>query len=83
MCGIAAIYNIRDNKFDGLKNIQRILKNIYHRGPDEQNYISINQCYLAIARLSIIDIKNGGQPKVDLTNNFYICLLYTSPSPRD
>ena len=75
MCGIAAIYNIKENNFDSHKNIQRILKNIYHRGPDEQNYVTVNQCYLAIARLSIIDIKKGSQPKVDSTNNFYIVFI--------
>ena len=34
MCGIAAIYNIKENKLDNLNNIKKILTNINHRGPD-------------------------------------------------
>ena len=72
MCGIVAIYNIKKNKFDGSKNIQKILQNIYHRGPDQQNHISVNGCHLGIARLSIIDLKNGNQPIVDSTKRYHI-----------
>ena len=72
MCGIAAIYNIKENKLDSLTNIRKILQNIHHRGPDQQNEISINKCVLGIARLSIIDLKNGSQPIQDSTKRFYI-----------
>lgn len=72
MCGIAAIYNIKENKLDSLTDIKKILQNIHHRGPDQQNQISINQCVLGIARLSIIDLKNGNQPILDSTKRFYI-----------
>lgn len=72
MCGIAAIYNIKENKLDSLTNIRKILQNIHHRGPDQQNEISINKCVLGIARLSIIDLKNGSQPILDSTKRFYI-----------
>lgn len=72
MCGIAAIYNIKESKKDNLTIIRQILQNISHRGPDQQNHISVNQCYLGIARLSIIDLKNGSQPIVDSTKRFHI-----------
>ena len=72
MCGIVAIYNIKENKFDSIKNIQRILKKIHHRGPDQQNFISVNNCHLGITRLSIIDLKSGNQPITDSTERFHI-----------
>lgn len=72
MCGIAAIYNIKENELDSLTGIKKILQNINHRGPDQQNHISVNQCHLGIARLSIIDLKNGSQPIVDTTRRFHI-----------
>ena len=75
MCGIAAIYNIKESKEDNLTIIRQILQNISHRGPDQQNHISVNQCYLGIARLSIIDLKNGSQPIVDSTKRFHIVLF--------
>ena len=37
MCGIAAIYNIKENKSNNLNDIRNILTNINHRGPDDQN----------------------------------------------
>ncbi len=72
MCGIAAIYNIKENKLDNLNNIKKILTNINHRGPDQQNYELVNQCYLGIARLSIIDLKSGNQPISDSKKRYYI-----------
>ncbi len=72
MCGIAAIYNIKENKFDNSNNIKKILNNINHRGPDQQNYELVNQCYLGIARLSIIDLKSGNQPISDLRKRYYV-----------
>jgi asparagine synthase (glutamine-hydrolysing) len=72
MCGIAAIYNIKESKEDNLISIKKILQSINHRGPDQQNHILVNQCYLGIARLSIIDLKNGNQPIVDSTKRFHI-----------
>ena len=70
MCGIAALINY-DNSY-----IKTIQQSLYHRGPDAQTHFHHNNLHLIHTRLSIQDIKNGDQP-------FKICLLYTSPSPRD
>ncbi len=72
MCGIAAIYNIKENKSNNLNDIRNILRNINHRGPDDQRYLSINNCHLGIARLSIIDLKNGNQPIIDISKRYYL-----------
>ncbi len=72
MCGIAAIYNIKENKLDNLNNIKKILTNINHRGPDQQNYELVSQCYLGIARLSIIDLKSGNQPISDSSKRYFV-----------
>ena len=72
MCGIAAIYNIKENKSDNLNTIKKILKGIYHRGPDDQKYICVNNCFLGITRLSIIDLKNGNQPIIDTNKRYHL-----------
>ena len=72
MCGIAAIYNIKENKSNNLNDIRNILRNINHRGPDDQRHLSINNCHLGIARLSIIDLKNGNQPIIDISKRYYL-----------
>ena len=62
MCGIAGWVNLKP----GLKNIKSDLNNmlhqIEHRGPDSLGAISFDNCMMGCARLSIIDIKNGFQP---------------------
>tara|TARA_B100000989_G_C19525884_1_gene466858 strand:- start:736 stop:2634 length:1899 start_codon:yes stop_codon:yes gene_type:complete len=72
MCGIAAIYNFQENNLDSSHGIKKILKNINHRGPDDQKYIAINNCYLGIARLSIIDLKSGNQPIIDVSKRYHV-----------
>ena len=38
---------------------------------------------LAMQRLAIIDMDGGRQPMATADGRYTICLLYTSPSPRD
>jgi asparagine synthase (glutamine-hydrolysing) len=57
MCGICGFYGIEDK---GL--LQRMMKSLEHRGPDDSGtYIGRNIC-LGHRRLSIIDLKTGKQP---------------------
>ena len=73
MCGFAGIFSK-----DGLdNNYNNIVKNmtfeLSHRGPDEKNFFKDSFISLGFNRLSIIDIKNGSQPKVSSNKKFIIC----------
>ncbi len=63
MCGIVAIYN-NQLKFD--KNMRSkslsMSKKVRHRGPDWSGIYTSDNAILAHERLSIVDIKSGGQP---------------------
>ncbi len=56
MCGIAGSINF------SLNSIQ-LDKDLCHRGPDEKNIFEEDNLQLHHYRLSILDIKGGGQPK--------------------
>ena len=89
MCGIAGYFNPDQNYAENPKQnfhtLSRMINTMNHRGPDTYGHTIINSCCLAHTRLSIIDLENGRQPMSYTKdgNTYYICLLYTSPSPRD
>ena len=62
MCGISGILNYGDyNK--SLENINGIHRDLYHRGPDQQNIYYNDKIIFSHRRLSIIDLStNGMQP---------------------
>ena len=55
MCGIAGSINQP-------LNIQQLTKDLFHRGPDEQNTVRYNGLLLHHHRLAILDIACGQQP---------------------
>ncbi len=55
MCGIAGAINVR-------LNIPELTKDLWHRGPDEQNTFEMNNLQLHHHRLSILDVAGGRQP---------------------
>jgi asparagine synthase (glutamine-hydrolysing) len=55
MCGIAGSINYR-------LNIEKLTKDLWHRGPDEQSTFEENNIQLHHHRLSILDIAGGRQP---------------------
>ncbi|VVB74131.1 Glutamine--fructose-6-phosphate aminotransferase [isomerizing] [uncultured archaeon] len=57
MCGICGIYGLGDKKL-----IKRMADAIRHRGPDGDGYYVGDGISLGHRRLSIIDLKTGGQP---------------------
>ena len=66
MCGIAG--KVGSNA--GFQtSIEGAVNSISHRGPDEQGYFVAPGIELGIARLSIIDVKHGQQPKKDSSEN--------------
>ena len=62
MCGIAGIFNIKEQTPELRKKALRMAQKIRHRGPDWSGIYCGNSAILAHERLSIVDPKSGGQP---------------------
>lgn len=59
MCGIAGFYNVRVDQ----KQIDALIQNLIHRGPDGQHFYTRNDTGLIHTRLSIIELSDlGSQP---------------------
>ena len=62
MCGIAAIFNIKEQTSSLRDKALRMAKKIRHRGPDWSGIYCGGSAILAHERLSIVDPESGGQP---------------------
>jgi len=62
MCGIVGICELRDGRSPVVQEIQRMMAQIRHRGPDETGIYLDDTAGLGHLRLSIIDLASGGQP---------------------
>lgn len=62
MCGIAAIFNIKEQTPDLRNKALSMAKKIRHRGPDWSGIYCGGSAILAHERLSIVDPQSGGQP---------------------
>ncbi|MBK6274003.1 MAG: asparagine synthase (glutamine-hydrolyzing) [Saprospirales bacterium] len=72
MCGIAGAYSFK-NKIISDEWLQNAATSLNKRGPDNQNFISIGNCSLVHARLSIIDTsESANQPIYDATGRYSI-----------
>ena len=67
MCGIFGLVSTKKNSKG--YDLQNMLQILHHRGPDEKNLYSFNNCVLGHTRLSIIDPINGKQPMTDAGRN--------------
>jgi asparagine synthase (glutamine-hydrolysing) len=63
MCGIVGGAGLRHSLGD--KRVSELASTLIHRGPDEEGYVNAPGHFLAIRRLSIIDIAHGHQPVFD------------------
>lgn len=69
MCGIAG----RVGSAAGSKNaVTAAINSLAHRGPDDQGYFTAPGVELGMARLAIIDVAHGQQPKQDSTGKIEI-----------
>lgn len=72
MCGIAGAYSFK-NKIISDEWLKNAATSLNKRGPDNQNFISIGNCSLVHARLSIIDTsESANQPIYDATGRYAI-----------
>lgn len=62
MCGIACIFNIKQQSPDLRRKALAMAKRIRHRGPDWSGIYCGGSAILAHERLSIVDPQSGGQP---------------------
>ncbi len=60
MCGIAGLYLKRGDVT--ADRLNRVAQTLHHRGPDGQGLFAERRVGLIHTRLSIIDLKQGGQP---------------------
>ena len=84
MCGIAGLfkYETREKSNDIL---DRMLKSLYHRGPDDEGRFSSEHFTAGMRRLSINDVQEGGQPLYNENRSvilFYNGEIYNSPALR-
>lgn len=62
MCGITGIYNINSRGSITVDTLNRMVRVLHHRGPDESGIYIDDHVGLGHARLSIIDLAGGSQP---------------------
>ena len=62
MCGIACIFNIREQSDAMRRKALEMSRKLRHRGPDWSGIWSGGSAVLAHERLSIVDPESGGQP---------------------
>ncbi len=71
MCGIAGFMTF-DGSIPSKEIIEKMQKNLFHRGPDDSGDYFADGIALAHQRLSIIGLKNGNQPIISNKNNVLI-----------
>ena len=62
MCGIAGYYRITNYQNCNRRTLERMIYPVQHRGPDGFGFFIGENCGLAHARLSIVDLEGGWQP---------------------
>src|SRR5262245_61612565 len=71
MCGIAGYVNWSGEPVDR-QVLQRMIRAIRHRGPDDEGLFVAEAVGFAHARLSIIDIVGGHQPMANADGTIWI-----------
>lgn len=64
MCGIVAMFNLREQTPELREKALRMSRKIRHRGPDWSGIWCGGSAILAHERLSIVDPESGGQPLI-------------------
>jgi asparagine synthase (glutamine-hydrolysing) len=72
MCGICGILYPSGNKNVDRTILERMNRQIVHRGPDDEGFFVEGNVGLAMRRLSIIDIQTGHQPIANEDETFWI-----------
>ena len=75
MCGIAGIVNFNRNKIRD-EEIQLMMDQLYHRGPNDKGQFIENNIGFGHLRLSIIDLSSDGRQPMFSDDNRYV-IIYT------
>jgi len=62
MCGIAGYFDLRRERVPERQVLERMCRQLVHRGPDSDGFYIDGHVGLGFRRLSIIDIPGGSQP---------------------
>jgi asparagine synthase (glutamine-hydrolysing) len=62
MCGIVGIVEPELGRSIPVAEVQRMVRTLNHRGPDEEGSVRLPGVALAMRRLSIVDLAGGQQP---------------------
>lgn len=62
MCGITGFFDLRDQRAASRETLERMTRQLVHRGPDSDGYYIEDGVGLGFRRLSIIDLQTGDQP---------------------
>jgi len=65
MCGICGQFNLSRNEPVDPETIRRMVRTMFHRGPDDEGYFFDGALGFGFRRLSIIDLAGGHQPMSD------------------
>ncbi len=72
MCGICGIINFNNSRVES-GDIKKMMKQIKHRGPDDEGSFVHKNVGLGFVRLSILDLtKSGHQPMYDEKKRYVI-----------
>ncbi len=73
MCGIISIHSNKKHSITSAATINKMLKSIAHRGPDDKGVFVLDQkAILGHVRLSIIDLDKGKQPMMSADGRFVL-----------
>ncbi len=62
MCGIVGIVERDLQRPVGDLELERMVRTLHHRGPDDEGLVTLPGVGLGMRRLSIVDLAGGGQP---------------------
>ncbi|MFT7102774.1 MAG: asparagine synthase (glutamine-hydrolyzing), partial [Bacteroidia bacterium] len=74
MCGIVAVFDIKEDSQQLRPQILEMAKKIRHRGPDWSGIYVGDNAILAHERLAIVDPASGGQPLISEDGNLILAV---------
>ncbi len=86
MCGIVGIVDRDLSRPVGADELQQMVRQLHHRGPDEEGSITLNGVGLGMRRLAIVDLATGQQPILNESGDIKIVAngeIYNFQALRD
>ncbi len=74
MCGIVAVFDVKETSDQLRTQVLEMSKKVRHRGPDWSGIYSCNNAILAHERLAIVDPASGGQPLISADGNLILAV---------